>query len=582
MSKLLKEGNLEMIRAVSRTMSLLVLTILTLSGCAAFPLRNDATHPQPVPEQSPDGAAFHYSLSILSALNENLEEAIREMEKARRRDPSSPYLAKEIASLYMEKGEPGKALAICKKNLEEHPDDIDTLLLLGELYLHLKDFKNAAEQYRRVIDLDTNNIAARFYLGTCHAELKQIDKAVAVFQELLQIDPNHFMTNYYLARILADQQRFDEAEAAFKKTLALRPDFETAMIDLARLYEQQKKITPAIEIYNAMKELLPPRPMARIRLGELFLREKRYDEAESEFREVLKLDPANRDVRLTLGLIFLERGQHGKAIEAIAALVKEYPMEYRLVYLLGTTYEESRADEKAVEILKRIPVTADEFTNAQIRIAMILKRQKRAIEAVDSLVAAIRKKNDAPGLYAYLASLYGEEKRFPAAEAILREGLGIIPDSVDLHYGLGVLFEKTDRFEETISAMQAVLKIDPNHAEALNFIGYLYADRGIHLDEAERMIKRALALKPGNGYMIDSLGWVYFRQNRLDAAIRYLKEASEALPEDAAIIEHLGDVYLRMGKIREAVEAYGRAIRFNPESETLKKKLDGLIGKTPP
>ncbi len=154
---------------------------------------------------------------------------------------------------------------------------------------------------------------------------------------------------------------------------------------------------------------------------------------------------------------------------------------------------------------------------------MILKRQKRTNEAVDSLLAAIRLKKDTPGFYAYLASLYEDEKKFPAAEAILREGLQTLPDSVDLYYGLGVLFEKTDRFEESIGAMQTVLKLDPDHAEALNFVGYLYADRGIRLDEAERMIKKALTLKPGNGYMIDSLGWVYFRQNKLDEAIRYLK-----------------------------------------------------------
>ena len=174
------------------------------------------------------------------------------------------------------------------------------------------------------------------------------------------------------------------------------------------------------------------------------------------------------------------------------------------------------------------------------------------------------------------------DKRFPEAEEILREGLRTIPDSVDLHYSFGVLFEKTSRFEESISAMRTVLKLDPDHADALNFIGYMYADRGIHLDEAERMIKKALQLKPGNGYMTDSLGWLYFRKNRLDEAIRYLKEASETLPEDAAILEHLGDAYVRAGQIQEALEAYGRAFQFNPESELLKKKLDDLRGgKTP-
>ncbi|MEI7672897.1 MAG: tetratricopeptide repeat protein, partial [Deltaproteobacteria bacterium] len=90
------------------------------------------------------------------------------------------------------------------------------------------------------------------------------------------------------------------------------------------------------------------------------------------------------------------------------------------------------------------------------------------------------------------------------------------------------------------------------------------------------MIRKALQLKPGNGYMIDSLGWVCFRTNRLEEAVRYLKEAAEALPEDAAILEHLGDVYIRTGQSREASAAYDKAIRFNPGNSLLKKKIDDL------
>ena len=90
------------------------------------------------------------------------------------------------------------------------------------------------------------------------------------------------------------------------------------------------------------------------------------------------------------------------------------------------------------------------------------------------------------------------------------------------------------------------------------------------------MIKRALQLKPGSGYITDSLGWLYFRKDRLDEAIRYLKEASESQSEDATIFEHLGDAYARAGQIREALEAYGKASQINPESEPLKKKIEEL------
>jgi Flp pilus assembly protein TadD len=130
--------------------------------------------------------------------------------------------------------------------------------------------------------------------------------------------------------------------------------------------------------------------------------------------------------------------------------------------------------------------------------------------------------------------------------------------------------------------MESVLKIDPENADALNFIGYTFADRGIRLDEAEKMIKKALTLKPGNVYMIDSLGWVYFRQNRMDLALKYLKEASAGLPTDATIAEHLGDAYTKAGRVSEAVEIYRQALKLNPANGDLQKKLNELIkGKKP-
>ena len=306
------------------------------------------------------------------------------------------------------------------------------------------------------------------------------------------------------------------------------------------------------------------------------------DRSEWLHQPVLKQDSTNREARLTLALIYLEKGERDKGIEKLALLLQESPTDYRLAYLLGSTYEEAGFFDKALLILREIPVTAEQFTSAQLRMGMILKKQLRVNEAIDSLRKAIQKKRNAPELYGYIAALYEEDKRYPEAEEILREGLGTLPGSVELHYGMGVLYEKSGRFEESIAAMKEVLKLDPDHADALNFIGYMYADKGIYLDEAEKMIKRALELKPGNSYMTDSLGWLYFRRGRLDEAIRYLREASEALPEDPAILDHLGDAYTRSGKIQEAVDAYRRAIQFNPDSEPLKRKLNDLLEEKRP
>ena len=178
-----------------------------------------------------------------------------------------------------------------------------------------------------------------------------------------------------------------------------------------------------------------------------------------------------------------------------------------------------------------------------------------------------------------MSTLYEETKDTKAAEKILLEGIKIFPKNVELLYALGVVYEKTDRVSESIMEMQNILKIDPEHADALNFIGYSYAERNINLEEAEKLIIKALQLKPDSGYIIDSLGWVHFKQNKLDSALTHLKKAMELLPDDYNIVEHLGDVYHKMSNIKKAREMYKRAIQLAPDNDTLKKKLSDLANE---
>ncbi len=135
------------------------------------------------------------------------------------------------------------------------------------------------------------------------------------------------------------------------------------------------------------------------------------------------------------------------------------------------------------------------------------------------------------------------------------------------------------RFEETVQAMQKVLELDEQNADALNYIGYSYADRGIKLDEAEDLVRKAMELKPNDGYITDSLGWIYFKKGMIKEAIRELKKAVTLAPDDALITEHLGDVYLEAGKEDKAKIQYERALHIDPEREELKGKLEGLKGQ---
>jgi tetratricopeptide (TPR) repeat protein len=556
-----------------------MLLSLALGGCWWLPGKGMAVAIQ---GNTSFEATYHYSLGVMLALDENLDGAIEEFETSIRFDPASPYLAAELATLYMEKGDFQKAVDLCNKSISYNPEDIHTYVLLGGIYLSIKDFEKAAHIYKKIIQLDPKHVAAHLYLGTIYAEIKRFDMATDIFKKLISIDPDHLMGNYYSAKTLFEMKRYDEAEQGFKRTLAIKQSFEPALIDLGILYEKQKKNALAIDTYRNYINLYPTRTNVRIKLGELFIREQKYGEAERVLKEFLAVDHTNRDVRFTLGLVYFDSRQYDRAVDEFSLLVTKNQEDHRARFLLASTYEEKKSYHQAFEEFSRIPPDTEFYINAQMHLGMILKSEGKIDAAVAVINKAILNSKGSPGLYIFLSSLYEENKNIESAEETLKQGLRIAPKHIDLHYSLGVLYEKTNRFNESIREMETVLEYDPENAEAFNFIGYTYADRGIQLEKAEALIKKALELKPGNGYMIDSLGWVYFRQNRTDLAIKYLKEASDKMPNDPTIAEHLADAYTKAGMIREAIETYRQTLKISPDSHHLKKKLDALLKKGNP
>ena len=264
------------------------------------------------------------------------------------------------------------------------------------------------------------------------------------------------------------------------------------------------------------------------------------------------------------------------AVAEISTVLKKNITDDKVRYLLATTYEEKGENKLAMEEFRNISISSELYANSQIRAGIILKKEGKISEAINLIKEVIKKKNDQVPLYLFLSSLYEDSKDSVAAENILNEGVKIAPKEIDLHYALGVIYEKTNRLSESVKEMEMVLAIDPDNAEALNFIGYSYADRGMNLEEAEKMIVKALKIKPDNGYLIDSLGWVHFKKNQLNSAVKYLKQALELLPDDVNVIEHMGDVCVKLNKTKEAQEMYNRALKIDPKNSPIQKKLEDL------
>ena len=246
-------------------------------------------------------------------------------------------------------------------------------------------------------------------------------------------------------------------------------------------------------------------------------------------------------------------------------------------YLLAMAYYRNNDNPRAEEQLKNIPDESSLYEDSIFIRVRILSEADNHTEAIDLLEqqigdAATRK----PSFYILLASLYRENGDIEQGKKIHEQASRLYPEDVDLLYNYGIFLEKIGESEDAMVKMQAVITLDPDNGAALNYVGYTWADNNLNLDNALEYIKKAVELMPDDGYIRDSLGWVYFKMGDVKQAIIELKKASEMVEDDPVIKEHLGDVYLQTNQSEKALAAYEASYELYEEEEKKKKVADKI------
>jgi tetratricopeptide (TPR) repeat protein len=175
-----------------------------------------------------------------------------------------------------------------------------------------------------------------------------------------------------------------------------------------------------------------------------------------------------------------------------------------------------------------------------------------------------------------LGLAYLQTDQFEKSAEIFEEGIRHNPKNADLHFNLGTAYDKLNRFEDVVRVMEMAIKLDPHHADALNYLGYSYAERGVKIDQALSLTKQAVALKPDNGYYVDSLGWAFFKSGLLTEALTEIKRAVALVGDDPVIYEHLGDIYAKQDRMADAREAWLHALELDPSNSKLMERFREL------
>ena len=471
-----------------------------------------------------------------------------------------------------------------------------------------KQFSNAADTWKMALPLTNDNVQVRRHYAATLLAADRGDEALKVFQELAADDPKNSELQLQLVDLYQRKRDFTAAHAALAKAQAIGsgPEVRAAeadLLDAEGKTAQAITIVEGILVQQKKSQYTDAERAQRIdlleRLGNMQGKTDKTQDAIATFRQVSELNPAAASKVEVQVVEMLAAGRDFKAARQVAdAALKKFPGDRLVALEHAALLAEQEQYDSAIAELKAMP-DASKDRQILLQIAQIQDKAKRfaderktldAAEAIsttdqekqaimflrasvlasmgqyDAAIGELRKRPDADKnrqILLQIGQIQDKAKRFAdesktldAAEAVSTTD----QEKQGVTFARGAMFERQKSYDAAEEQFRKVLAQDPNNADTLNYFGYMLADRGVRLEEAQQLISKALDIEPGNGAFLDSLGWVHYHQNRLDQAADELRKALDKIGKDPTVHDHLGEVYFKQGKIREAIQQWEASV----------------------
>ncbi len=540
----------------------------------------------------PDAAA-EYDLLVAQQfeLQGRLADALAAYERAVAKDPDSAYLQRKLAASLVRQNRLSDGIRYAERAHEFEPDDLPTRIFLGQLY-RLRRSPAAAEALLVGESGDPLSADAGYLLYEIQMDAGRSERALAIAQWLAKVEPDTTRSQLALAGAYDVLDQPKQAERVLRLAIKGDPDNLALYVALARSRRERDDSAGEIAVYRQILDRSPGHHAALVALADAQLKADDREGAIATLEAIEAQHPDDLRTRVRLGFLYYEDRRYDEASERFESVLAANPSGYEVVFFLGIAQRRSGLGDEAIATFERIPEGNAHYPDARTQIAALYERRERFAEAlVEVEKANVAKPSQELDLYA--ATLRAKTGDFEGAVEQIQSLLSAKPDDDDLLYNLGVIYGEADRTEESVEFMRRALAANPDNASALNYIGYTWAERGVNLDEAEQMIERALVLRPEDGYIADSLGWVFYMRARplveggnLPAARKYIDQALAALERaddltggDPVVSEHIGDTYLLLDEKQRALDNFEEALRMEPrfgEQPDLLEKLENL------
>jgi len=476
-----------------------------------------------------------------------------------------------LARLYVASGKYDKAIATLPDLVKIGWQDGAPLLM--EAYAGAG---RAAEGIKWLEDSAPDNPELYGTLGDFYARARRWSDSATAYEQALENAPRSFDYSVFMASSLLQTDNLadvNKAREVLREAVTMRGTDERALYLLS---QAERRSGDASNAEGAARRLIVQNgrnPRGYVALAEALEDQRRYQPIiDALAPAVTSFSNANDNgFALTmilphLGFAYQELGQFDKAISTFETARKIAPNDPSVTLYLIQAQLAGKYYNNAAELAHAARAThPDDLRLARME-SLALRRGGKVDQGLAILEDIARTHNDDPEALVALAQAYVDTNRAPQAVKLLQDAQTRMPGEATIALELGAVFDKQKKFNDAESVLRQLIAREPNNAIALNYLGYMLAERGERLGESVDYLKRALAIDPENGSYLDSIGWAYFKDGKFDLALDNLKKAADQLTTNSVVQDHYGEILYRLGRYNDAILAWTRALAGDGDS----------------
>lgn len=525
-----------------------------------------------VPVQA-EGLAGAYLAARQASFYSDYEEAAHYYTRALTRDPGNPALLENAVTAFVGLGDFDSALPIARKMQADGIDSQIAHMVLVVSHVLDGDYDQVFEDYEA--GLSIGPLVDGLVQAWSHVGKGQMSDALAAFDAVTETRGTKVFGLYHKALALAmvgdyegaDKILSGEADGPLQAT-------RNGVLTHAEVLSQLERNDDAIELIDSVFGNDPDPAVKQLRdalvAGET-IPFTRIDNATDGLAEVF------------FSVAGVLNSEAAPAYTLIYARMAEFldPDNVNSLLMTAQLLEELERYGLETEVYDRVPRDHPSFHIAELGRAEALRKSGKTDAAIEVLSQLAKSHGDLPAVHSSLGDIFRQEERFEESTEAYDRAIALFdePDASQwvAYYARGITYERRGLWDQSEADFRKALELSPNQPYVLNYLGYSLVERQEKLDEALEMIEEAVARRPDDGYVTDSLGWVLYRLGRYDEAIVHMERAVELMPSDPIITDHLGDVLWAVGRKREAEFQWTRALSFDPEeddSKRIRRKLE--------